>query len=623
MGRSLRARVLVRLLLFAAVVASVLVVVGRTNADPSFGLLDGSPSLGGSNGPGDTFEPSATGPVSVFQETALGLPTDTPIDAISFGNDDPRAGTSVVLFSVDEISLGYPRAIDDVYSEAAGIDAAAAADTFASSPRPAYALPSTCGAAPNHVVLDGDGLLAGGPERAGLPAAGLDEGPHGPPGTEGRDDIAFFDASDNLAVDAGGDGTPDQPVYFSVPSGTDPGLPNASGADVFVKHPTQGLQLFASATSLGLDSSDDIDALAVYQNTVVFSLARDSTSVGTTALPVGTCGLSAASSTEADLFVKTLGGALELYLSAEQLGLCAPRSSGLCNPYSDTGNDNVDAIDIVRLSGQDDDGDGRDNAVDYDDDNDGTPDWQDDSDADGVVDSVDNCRSAANAPQTNSDSGPPPPAWHTGGWGNGPDVPDEDWTVASGDLTGDACDADDDNDGLPDVQDGPILSACNPAFDGTPANHPNPAGGDTTITDANGPSWDTDGDHVQDGVECVAGTNPRSGSSADRTACSNYVGAPIESDADGDGLKDGWEVCAWRTDRFGSNADGDGLGDCREAMDVTGNGAITGGDYTFITQAAFGLIAADWIFDINGNGTVTNGDATFVKQVFFGIEPCL
>ena len=645
MKRRLSTAVAVRLSLVAVAAAAVLLSVARTNADPSFGLLPGSPSLTGGNGPGDVLEPTSGDPIVVLDETALGLPTDTPIDALSFGNDNPRAGTSVVLFSVDETSIGYPRGIDDVYAEAAGIDSAAAADVFASSPRVAYPLSPSCGGAPNRLAIDGDGLLAGGPARATVPGLGLDEGPPGPPGTAERDGIAFLEASDNLFVDPNGDGAAEELVFFSVPSGVSVGFPGPSGADIYVRHPTQGLVRFADAATLGLSIDDDIDALAVYhvgtdpsftpaQDVVVFSLARDSASLGTSALPVG-CGLPADSSTAADLFVKIPLLPAALYLSAEQLGLCAQRSFGLCNPFSEEGDDNVDAIDIVHPGGLDDDVDGLDNVIDFDDDNDGLADWLDDSDSDGVYDNVDNCRTVSNADQTNSDSGPSSfGPGDVGSWSNGPTIAGEDVTLPSGDSLGDVCDPDDDNDSRADADE-----AAGGGCDGkvtvvSPDNRYGVDGVGTPDGTAIGPpppgitwstSWDTDGDTVPDGVECAAGTDPTTAAgtgngAADRSACASLYGS---ADADEDGLRDYLERCKWQTNPNGSDTDGDGMGDCHEAYDVNGNGFVTTADASLVLRAASGIDAGDLAAeDANGNGFVAPADRTIILRAVNGLDPC-
>jgi hypothetical protein len=250
-----------------------------------------------------------------------------------------------------------------------------------------------------------------------------------------------------------------------------------------------------------------------------------------------------------------------------------------------------------------------------------------DTDEDGLLDAADNCPLVQNPDQINSDSGPPPPAGNTGAIGNGPGIPGDDATVPNGDSLGDACDPDKDNDGLLDVDEDP-LNNCG-QFDGLPANHPNPVSGDITYNDNgdlimlgpgdNGPSWDTDGDVVPDGVECALATNPRQASGSDRAACWTFAGP---GDSDGDGLDNTWEVCKWGTDPNRQDTDGDGRGDCTEVMDVNGNGFVTVSDAVLIRQAVFGVIGEDGDFDINANRIITNVDAVLVQQAYFGVRPC-
>jgi hypothetical protein len=110
---------------------------------------------------------------------------------------------------------------------------------------------------------------------------------------------------------------------------------------------------------------------------------------------------------------------------------------------------------------------------------------------------------------------------------------------------------------------------------------------------------------------------------AERLACHQSFGT---ADTDGDGLQDAWEVCKWGTRPSGTgstNSDGEGAGDCREAMDVNGNGIVNNTDAMFILQAAFGAIAPDWTMDLTGNGVVNTADGTFVQRVVFGVSGCL
>jgi hypothetical protein len=222
-----------------------------------------------------------------------------------------------------------------------------------------------------------------------------------------------------------------------------------------------------------------------------------------------------------------------------------------------------------------------------------------DHDGDGTLNGPDNCPFDFNPAQENTDNV----------IGNGPGIPGDDATSPNGDVTGDACDTDDDNDGW--------LDTYPPSPPGPPPD-PHPRG-DTTYdddgdgnpmlgcfggTDAgdDGPSWDGNCDGERDGAPRICG--------------------PIANDADFDGLIDAWETCKWGTSNSSSNSDGDALGDCTEAMDVNGNGLVNGTDAVFVAQAAFGVIGRDGAFDINGNALISNADAVFVWRAFFNVTPC-
>jgi hypothetical protein len=208
-----------------------------------------------------------------------------------------------------------------------------------------------------------------------------------------------------------------------------------------------------------------------------------------------------------------------------------------------------------------------------------------------------------NSGQYNSDSGPPPGG--TGAIGNGTGIPGDDITIPNGDSLGDACDADLDNDAIPNASD------------------PDP-GGDITYDDNNngimcpedaaddGPSWDSKCNGVRDGVEatCPLAVNPN-------------------GDDDGDGLLNAWEVCKWGTNPAVQDSDGDTLGDCTEAVDTDGNGVVDfGGDAlnsaraTLLPAAAFGK---DGDFDLNGNNVVAGdygADTLTVTRFALGIKVC-
>jgi hypothetical protein len=249
----------------------------------------------------------------------------------------------------------------------------------------------------------------------------------------------------------------------------------------------------------------------------------------------------------------------------------------------------------------------------------GTP----DSDCDGIVNASDNCPPASNAGQTNGDSGPPPPAGNTGGWSNGPTVEGDDTTVANGDALRDDCDLDKDNDGRLDYREAAGASGdCGAAITTDISAH-NDYGGVTAPT-GDGPSWDTDGDVVPDGVECRLGTHPASFSPAHRAACFAAAGP---GDSDGDGIHDSWEMCKWMTRPSGTSStdsDNDGINDCIEVADVNGNGVANAADATIVLRAAtlidVGDLAAE---DINANGLVNAADRSLVLRLVDHIDPSL
>ena len=181
----------------------------------------------------------------------------------------------------------------------------------------------------------------------------------------------------------------------------------------------------------------------------------------------------------------------------------------------------------------------------------GTKPCQNDTDGDGSTDGSDNCPLVANPGQFNSDSGPRPNG--TGAIGNGAGIPGDDATIPNGDAFGDVCDADVDNDSIPNASDphpgGDIT--YNTDGDGDPCI---PLGTDPTD---HGPSWDWNCNGKLDGVEgiCPLAVNPK-------------------GDDDGDGLLNTWEVCKWGTNPAVIDSDGDTRGDCVEAADVDGSGGV-------------------------------------------------
>jgi hypothetical protein len=206
--------------------------------------------------------------------------------------------------------------------------------------------------------------------------------------------------------------------------------------------------------------------------------------------------------------------------------------------------------------------------------------------------SVDNCPAVANPAQINSD-------------GNFVDVSPplgfDDKTRANSDALGDACDTDDDNDGLPDG-----------AETGGPP-----------CASASGPTssmlFDTDGDRVGDGAECTLGYNPVVAASKPPAIVApdgdldglpdglEPIGCAGLTDCDGDGLRDGVEFRGYNTSPTAVGSDGDPCSDTIEAMSMDGNGFITAGDLGIIA-GNLGTPGVNADFDIDKNGAITAGD---------------
>ncbi|MEX2246809.1 MAG: hypothetical protein WEC75_08985 [Dehalococcoidia bacterium] len=208
--------------------------------------------------------------------------------------------------------------------------------------------------------------------------------------------------------------------------------------------------------------------------------------------------------------------------------------------------------------------------------------------------------------------------------------------------TGLDCDADQDNDGVPDANE-PSGSACGglPSTPGGTANisvdddHDGlPAVGffgGTDVTD-DGIPWDSDLDGQIDGFECANGFDPDDPASRDpgnlgggicgRLAPGIVAGEwsadPQDPDADNDGLLDSWEVCKWGTDPADVDSDGDGLGDCREAIDIDGSGLPNISDVVIVAKSALLTAASfgrDWVYDVDGGGAINITDAFVVAQL--------
>jgi hypothetical protein len=212
---------------------------------------------------------------------------------------------------------------------------------------------------------------------------------------------------------------------------------------------------------------------------------------------------------------------------------------------------------------------------------------------------IDNCPLADNPWQANTDSGP----ISTNGAATGPDI-----TRPNGDILGDACDPDRDNDGLTDAQE---AAGC----DGF---------GPTAPT-----AVDSDDDHIADGYECLAGSDPSSaasvpppppaGDDADADGIPDGIEAllgtdPHDVDTDNDGLPDPVEARNWATDPTAADTDGDGCPDLLEAASVNGDWSVNALDLQLIAQRFASTTQP--AFDVNRDGRINALDLQLTARAF-------
>jgi hypothetical protein len=210
-----------------------------------------------------------------------------------------------------------------------------------------------------------------------------------------------------------------------------------------------------------------------------------------------------------------------------------------------------------------------------------------DVDCDGVLDGEDNCPTIYNPDQKNSDGGRRPNGGIPGNWASNP----------AQDKLGDACDPDDDNDGLPDSQE----------FDDHCPYR--------TVADS-------DGDTVVDGYEVAMGSDPCD--PASRPVCTSGA------DSDGDGFNDCLEHSRYNTCAFAgdtapgyttcadpTDSDGDGCADWIEIVDLDGNRVSNINDVFIVASRAFPLTTdpvEKSLCDLDGNGTVNINDVYRAAQ---------
>lgn len=209
----------------------------------------------------------------------------------------------------------------------------------------------------------------------------------------------------------------------------------------------------------------------------------------------------------------------------------------------------------------------------------------------------DNCPALGNPTQANAD-------------GNFIDLPPtkafDDLTWVNSDPFGNACDSDDDNDGLLDS-----TEAGPPCASATAATNPLLA--------------DTDGDRVLDGAECLLGSDPASASSVPAAIVqpdADNDGVPDQfdpndasADSDGDGVLDRVEFRHYNSNLSAVNSDGDVCGDAREIASINADIAVNVIDLQQIAGAAGPFTSPAYIvnYDVNKSGAIDVIDLQFVS----------
>lgn len=207
-----------------------------------------------------------------------------------------------------------------------------------------------------------------------------------------------------------------------------------------------------------------------------------------------------------------------------------------------------------------------------------------DSDGDGIADASDNCPADPNAGQENADRN---------FVSNAPVFVQTDTTWINSDSAGDACDSDDDNDGLLDTAE-LSGSACA-----------------SVVTDPL--LRDTDGDRYLDGAECARSTNPASAASKPLLSACGPAG-----DSDGDKVLDRIENCNYGSNPASTNSDGDGCGDGREIASVNSDSVVNVADVGMVASEISRVGGPPKIvnLDINKDGAYNVADRGIVASLF-------
>lgn len=193
----------------------------------------------------------------------------------------------------------------------------------------------------------------------------------------------------------------------------------------------------------------------------------------------------------------------------------------------------------------------------------------------------------------------------------------DDRTLINSDPFGDACDVDDDNDGLWDFEEADIATYC-----------PSATGSTTNPLAA-----DSDGDLILDFAECMMGSNPNDINSKPAnpppaqdpdndklsTLLENQIGTnPANPDSDGDKLRDNIEFKNYNSDPNQLNSDGDICNDPKEVAGLNGDNSVNSGDQLLVTLEFNRVPPPPDVsnIDLNKDGAINAGDQLMWLQIF-------
>jgi hypothetical protein len=236
-----------------------------------------------------------------------------------------------------------------------------------------------------------------------------------------------------------------------------------------------------------------------------------------------------------------------------------------------------------------------------------------DQDDDGLPGSVDNCPQHYNPLQENADTNfvditpPRPDGQDDATW------PNSDGLSFNGvPVPGDACDDDNDNDGL---------------FDWQESGYP-PCGAPATPNRTAAVLRDTDGDRVLDGAECALASDPTNAASkppfilppdADTDGLPDALDPnDANTDSDGDKLRDGLEFRGYNANPDAIHSDGDGCTDGREVASVNPDTVVNSIDLG-IVAAAYGMSSGPNYhvgLDPDKNGVINSVDIGLTAALY-------